>query len=55
VIATLQGAQPASAGRVYVVGAHLDSRVTDVLNVTDDAPGGDEDGSGVAAVQELAA
>jgi Zn-dependent M28 family amino/carboxypeptidase len=52
VLATLKGVQDPS--RVYVVGAHIDSRVTDVLNFTDDAPGADDDGSGVAAVLELA-
>lgn len=52
VIATLHGTQDPS--RVYVVGAHIDSRVTDVLNFTSDAPGADDDGSGVAAVLELA-
>jgi hypothetical protein len=54
VIATLQGTQPESANRIYIVSAHLDSRVTDVLNSTSDAPGADDDGSGVAAVLELA-
>ena len=52
VIATLQGT--ASPQRFYVVTGHLDSRVTDVLNFTDDAPGADDDGSGVACVLELA-
>ena len=33
---------------------HYDSRVTDVLNFTSDAPGADDDASGVAAVMELA-
>ena len=46
VIATLKGT--ASPERFYVVTGHLDSRVTDVLNFTDDAPGADDDGSGVA-------
>src|SRR5215470_4817154 len=54
VIATLHGSQPESAGRTYVVSGHLDSRVTDVLNGTSDAPGADDDGSGVSAVLELA-
>jgi Peptidase family M28 len=54
VIATLHGTQPESTGRTYVVSGHLDSRVTDVLNGTSDAPGADDDGSGVAAVLELA-
>ena len=52
VIATLQGT--ASPARYYVVTGHLDSRVTDVLNFTSDAPGADDDGSGVAVVLELA-
>src|SRR5215468_10732355 len=52
VIATLQGT--ASPQRFYVVTGHLDSRVTDVLNSIDDAPGADDDGSGVACVLELA-
>src|SRR5262249_44678818 len=51
-IATLQGT--ASPARFYVVTGHLDSRVTDVLDFTDDAPGADDDGSGVACVLELA-
>jgi hypothetical protein len=54
VIATLHGAQPESAGRTYVVSGHLDSRCTDVLDFTCDAPGADDDASGVAAVLELA-
>jgi Peptidase family M28 len=54
VIATLHGAQPESANRIYVVSGHLDSRVTDILNFQSDAPGADDDGSGVAAVLELA-
>src|SRR5215471_12630374 len=52
VIATLKGT--ASPERFYVVTGHLDSRVSDVLNFTDDAPGADDDGSGVAVMFELA-
>src|SRR6266700_875187 len=51
-IATLQGT--ASPQRFYVVTGHLDSRVTDILDSTSDAPGADDDGSGVACVLELA-
>ncbi len=54
VVATLQGTDPTAASRVYVVSAHYDSRVNDVLDFTSDAPGADEDASGVAAVLELA-
>jgi hypothetical protein len=52
VIATLQGT--ASPERFYVITGHLDSRCTDVLNFTDDAPGADDDASGVAVALELA-
>ena len=52
VIATLHG--DATPERMYVITAHLDSRVTDVLNFTSDAPGADDDASGVAVVLELA-
>jgi hypothetical protein len=52
VIATLRG--ETAPDRVYVVSGHYDSRVTDVMNSTSDAPGADDDASGVAAVMELA-
>jgi hypothetical protein len=52
VIATLPGT--ASPERYYVITGHLDSRVTDVTDFTSDAPGADDDGSGVAIVLELA-
>ena len=52
VIATLQGT--ASPQRFYVVGAHYDDRASDVLDFTSDAPGANSDGSGVAAMLELA-
>jgi Zn-dependent M28 family amino/carboxypeptidase len=41
-------------GRVVLITGHLDSRVTDVMNATSDAPGADDDGSGTAAVIEAA-
>ncbi len=50
-IATLRG--DTSPERIYVVTGHLDSRVTDVMNSTSDAPGADDDASGVAVVLEL--
>jgi len=40
--------------RVIVISGHLDSRVSDVMNNQSDAPGADDDGSGVAAVMEAA-
>jgi hypothetical protein len=52
VIATLHGSS--QSNRTYVVSGHYDSRITDVMNFTDDAPGADDDGSGVAVSMELA-
>jgi hypothetical protein len=54
VVATLPGTQAASKDRYYVVSGHYDSRVTDVMNATADAPGADDDASGTAAVIEMA-
>ena len=41
-------------GRVVIISGHLDSRVTDPMNAKSDAPGANDDGSGVAAVLESA-
>jgi Zn-dependent M28 family amino/carboxypeptidase len=54
VVATLPGTQSASKDRYYVVSGHYDSRVTDVMNYTADAPGANDDASGTAAVIEMA-
>jgi hypothetical protein len=54
VVATLPGTQPASAGRMYVVSGHYDSRASDVMDATSDAPGANDDASGTAAVIEMA-
>jgi hypothetical protein len=54
VVATLPGSQEASKDRLYVTSGHYDSRVTDVMNYTADAPGANDDASGTAAVMELA-
>ena len=54
VVATLPGEQPESRDRIYVVSGHYDSRVSDPLNATADAPGANDDASGVAAVLEMA-
>jgi hypothetical protein len=40
--------------RVIILTGHLDSRVTDLMNAASDAPGADDDASGVAAVIEAA-
>ncbi|HEX3700537.1 MAG TPA: M28 family peptidase [Phenylobacterium sp.] len=52
VLAILPGTS--DPGRVIVISGHLDSRVTDILNATSDAPGANDDGSGTAAVIEAA-
>ena len=39
---------------VVIVAGHIDSRVTDVMDATSDAPGANDDGSGVALVMEAA-
>ncbi|WP_327233186.1 M20/M25/M40 family metallo-hydrolase [Streptomyces sp. NBC_01317] len=52
VVATLRGA--VDPGRVHVVSGHYDSRATDVMDATGDAPGADDDASGVAVALELA-
>jgi hypothetical protein len=54
VVATLPGTQDASKDRIYVTSGHYDSRVSDVMNYTADAPGANDDASGTAAVMELA-
>jgi Zn-dependent M28 family amino/carboxypeptidase len=52
VMATLKGTDPTD-NRVLIISGHLDSRATDVMNATIDAPGANDDGSGVAAVLEI--
>ena len=52
-VAILKGTDP-NDKRVFIVSGHLDSRVTDVMNRTSDAPGANDDGSGVAGVIEAA-
>ncbi|WP_199200269.1 M20/M25/M40 family metallo-hydrolase [Adhaeribacter arboris] len=53
VMATLKGTDP-SDNRIFIVSGHIDSRNTDVMDVKGQAPGANDDGSGVAAVIELA-
>jgi Zn-dependent M28 family amino/carboxypeptidase len=52
VVATLHGS--VAPGRVYVVSGHYDSRCTDVMDAESDAPGANDDASGVAVAMELA-
>jgi hypothetical protein len=54
VVATLKGTQPASSARMYVVSGHYDSMCTSPTDATCDAPGANDDASGVAAVVEMA-
>ena len=54
VVATLSGEQAEARDRIYVASGHYDSRVSDPMNATADAPGANDDASGVAAVLELA-
>lgn len=54
VVALLPGTMPEAAQRrVYVIG-HYDSRASDPMDRTSDAPGANDDGSGTALVVELA-
>jgi hypothetical protein len=53
VIATLKGAD-ISDDRIFIVSGHLDTRRSNVMDSTQDAPGANDDGSGVAAVLECA-
>jgi hypothetical protein len=52
-MAVLKGTDP-NDDRIYIISGHLDSRVSNVMNRTSDAPGANDDGSGVAAVMECA-
>ncbi|KAL8657769.1 MAG: hypothetical protein Q9226_001585 [Calogaya cf. arnoldii] len=52
VVATLRGS--VNPGRYYVVSGHYDSRVSDPNDFESDAPGADDDASGVAVSMELA-
>ncbi|MCA9304264.1 MAG: M20/M25/M40 family metallo-hydrolase [Phycisphaerales bacterium] len=54
VLCTIPGSMPEARSRRYYVLAHLDSRASDVMDSTIDAPGANDDGSGVAALIELA-
>ncbi|GHA64380.1 M28 family metallopeptidase [Pontibacter akesuensis] len=53
VMAILKGTDP-SDDRVIIVGGHLDSRATDVMDAKSKSPGANDDASGVAMVMEMA-
>ncbi|MEJ5105714.1 M28 family metallopeptidase [Chryseobacterium sp. MYb328] len=53
VIAIIRGTNP-NDKRLFMMSGHLDSRVSDVMNIKDNAPGANDDGSGVAALIESA-
>lgn len=52
IVATLKG--KTNPERIYVVSGHYDSRASDVMDATSEAPGANDDASGTAAVMELA-
>lgn len=54
VIAVLPGSMPEAANRRYYVVGHYDSRASDQMNREIDAPGANDDASGVAVVIECA-
>jgi len=54
VYAVMKGTDPESARRIVLVTGHYDSRNSDNLNITDLAPGANDDGSGTAVSLECA-
>lgn len=52
-MAILKGTDTADK-RIFIISGHMDSRVTNVMNRTSDAPGANDDGSGTVAVMECA-
>ncbi|HEV8538040.1 MAG TPA: M28 family metallopeptidase [Bacteroidota bacterium] len=48
------GAEGAHANRVFILSGHYDSRASNALDSTGNAPGANDDGSGTAIVLELA-
>jgi len=53
VMARLNGTDP-DDDRIFIVSGHLDSRVSNIMDSESDAPGANDDGSGVAALIEMA-
>ena len=54
VVCVIPGAMPEARDRLYYVIGHYDSRNSDAMDRVGDAPGANDDGSGVAVVLELA-
>ncbi len=54
IYAILPGADPVLSKKVFIVSGHFDSRASDVMNPNLDAPGADDDASGVAVSMECA-
>ncbi len=54
VYAILKGTDPENTKRIVLVTGHYDSRNSDNLNITDAAPGANDDGSGTAVSLECA-
>jgi Peptidase family M28 len=54
VYAVLRGSDPKQAERIVLVTGHYDSRNSDTFNVTDPAPGANDDASGTAVSLECA-
>ncbi len=53
VVATLKGTDP-NDNRIFIISGHLDNMRSNVMDGTGDAPGANDDASGVAAVLECA-
>ena len=53
VVATLKGTDP-NDDRIFIISGHLDNMRSNVMDRTGDAPGANDDASGVAAVMECA-
>ncbi|MHC4977048.1 MAG: M20/M25/M40 family metallo-hydrolase [Planctomycetota bacterium] len=54
VVAVLPGSMPEATHRHYYILGHYDSRASDPNDSTSDAPGADDDASGVSVLMELA-
>src|SRR5467141_4466313 len=54
VYAVLPGSDPKLAKTIFIVSGHFDSRPSNVMDPNADAPGADDDGSGVAVSVECA-